>query len=156
MLTPITLKQASAFVDRLHRHNKAPRGHKFSIGLRDDGKLIGVVMCSRPVARAFDDGFTLEVSRTCTDGTPNANSMLYGAAWRAARSMGYQRCVTYTQADESGISLRAAGWRRVKRLPPRWSWAEHTADPRLVAMRDPIGNGGVARVLWEVRSGVFA
>ncbi len=63
----------------------------------------------RPVARAFDDGLTLEVNRTCTDGTRNANSMLYGAVWRAARAMGYARCITYTQHDESGASLKAAG-----------------------------------------------
>jgi hypothetical protein len=39
------------------------------------------------VARHYDDGLTLEVNRTCTDGTRNANSMLYGAVWRAAKAM---------------------------------------------------------------------
>jgi hypothetical protein len=109
-------------------------------------------MCGRPVARAFDDGFTLEVNRTCTDGTRNANSMLYGAAWRAGKAMGYTRCITYTQHDECGTSLRAAGWIRVKEIQPRKSWAESTKDARLVAMRDEVGNGGVARVLWEIRA----
>jgi hypothetical protein len=151
-LEPITFRAACAFVAALHRHNKPPRGHKFSIGLRDGDQLVGVVMTSRPVARAFDDGLTLEIVRTCTDGTTNANSMLYGAAWRAAKAMGYLRCVTYTQAEESGASLRAAGWRRVRELEPRGSWAASTKDPRLVAMRDPVGNGGVARVLWEIVS----
>jgi len=148
-LEPITFRAACAFVAALHRHNKPPRGHKFSIGLRDGERLVGVVMCGRPVARGFDDGLTLEVARTCTDGTLNANSMLYGAAWRAAKAMGYRRCVTYTQADETGASLRAAGWRRVRELTPRGSWGESTRDVRLVAMRDPVGTGGVARVLWE-------
>ena len=151
-IIPVTFREAQAFVAALHRHNKPPKGHKFSIGLSDGKKLVGVVMVGRPIARAFDNGRTCEVNRTCTDGTPNANSMLYGAAWRAARAMGYLRCVTYTQHDESGASLRAAGWVRVKNLPSRGSWAESTKNPRLAAMRDVIGNGGVDRVLWEIRS----
>jgi hypothetical protein len=108
-------------------------------------------MAGRPVARHLDNGFTLEVNRTCTDGTRNANSMLYGAAWRAAKAMGYTRCITYTQADECGASLRAAGWRIVKRLPPRPSWAE--SSKKLKDIRDPVGNGGVERVLWEITCG---
>lgn len=113
--------------------------------------LVGVAIAGRPVARALDDGLTLEVARTCTDGTRNANSMLYGAIWQAARAMGYTRCVTYTQHDESGASLRAAGWVRSAQLAARKGWAESTADPELRAMRDAVGNGGVERVRWEIR-----
>jgi hypothetical protein len=149
-IRPITLKQACAFVETLHRHNKPPRGHKFSIGVDAGDVLVGVVMAGRPIARAYDDGLTLEVTRSCTDGTPNVNSMLYGAAWRCGKAMGYRRCITYTQGRELGVSLRAAGWRRVKDIPARGSWADHTKDPRLVAMRDAKGNGGVDRVLWEI------
>ena len=148
---PITFRQACEFVARLHRHNKPPRGHKFSIGLFDADKLVGVAMAGRPVARAFDDGLTIEVNRTCTDGTRNANSMLYGAVWRAAKSMGYRRCITYTQADEAGASLRAAGFAKVRELAARASWAESSV--KLKAKRDPVGNGGVPRVLWELRAG---
>lgn len=144
---PVTFRQACAFVESLHRHNKPPRGHKFSIGLFSGEQMVGVAMAGRPVARAFDDGLTLEVNRTCTDGTKNANSMLYGAVRRAARAMGYTKVITYTQADESGASLRAAGFQRVKELAARKSWAESSV--KLKAIRDAIGNGGVARVLWE-------
>lgn len=63
----------------------------------------------RPVARHLDDGWTLEVNRLCTDGTRNACSMLYAAAWRAARAMGYKRLIPYILDTESGTSLRAAG-----------------------------------------------
>lgn len=122
------------------------------MGVKSGAVLVGVATAGRPVARHFDNGITLEINRTCTDGSRNANSMLYGAVWRAARAMGYCRCITYTQADESGASLRAAGWTRVKELRPRGSWAASTSDTRLLAMRDPIGNGGVARVLWEIRT----
>lgn len=150
-IRPITLRAAAAFIAEHHRHNKPPRGHKFSISLWDGNQMVGVATAGRPVARHFDDGLTLEVNRTCTDGTPNANSMLYGAIWRAAKAMGYIRCVTYTQHDECGASLRAAGWAKVKEIAARQSWAASTADERLRSMRDPVGNGGVARVLWEIK-----
>jgi|SRR6187455_589391 len=149
-IVPITFRRACAFVTEIHRHNKAPRGHKFSIGLQSDGVLVGVVMVGRPIARALDDGRTAEVNRTCTDGTPNANSMLYGAAWRACKAMGYRRCVTYTQADESGASLRAAGWVKVADLPARGSWAESSVV--LKGLRDQEGNGWQARQRWEIKS----
>jgi len=73
IIVPITFRTACDFVALLHRHNKPPRGHKFSIGLENEGVLVGVGMAGRPVARHFDDGLTLEVNRTCTDGTANAN-----------------------------------------------------------------------------------
>lgn len=147
---PITLRQAQAFVAEHHRHNKPPRGWKFGVSVMRGDELVGVATAGRPVARLLDNGLTLEVNRTCTDGSKNANSMLYGAVWRAAKAMGYRRGITYTQADECGASLRAAGWRRVKEMPPRGSWAQSTKDEALKAKRDPVGNGGVARVLWEI------
>ena len=148
-IVPVDFRTACIFVSLIHRHNKPPAGHKFSVGVADDdGYLVGVAMVGRPVARHFDDGLTLEVNRTCTFGTPNANSMLYGAAWRAAKALGYRRLLTYTQGDESGATMRAVGWRRVKDLPPRASWAESSVALR--DKRDPVGNGGVARVLWEI------
>lgn len=149
-IRPITLRAACAFIAEHHRHNKPPRGHKFSIAVHQGESLVGVVCAGRPIARHFDDGFTLEVNRSCTDGTRNANSMLYGAVWQAARAMGYRKCITYTQADESGASLRAAGWVRVKELEPRKGWAESSSGD-LAAMRDAVGNGGVARVLWSIQ-----
>lgn len=153
-IVPITLRVANDFVALHHRHNKRTAGHKFSVGLQCDGCLVGVAIAGRPVARALDDGLTLEVNRTCTDGTRNANSMLYGAVWRAARAMGYLRCVTYTQHRESGASLRAAGWILAKDLPPRASWKE--ASKKLAHLRDDVGTGGVARQRWEIRSASFA
>jgi hypothetical protein len=36
--------------------------------------------------------------------------MLYGAAWRVARAMGYRKIITYTLKSEHGTSLKAAGW----------------------------------------------
>lgn len=109
-IVPITLEEANAFVTMNHRHHKAVIGHKFSIAAADGATVHGVAIVGRPVARGNDDGWTLEVNRCCTDGTRNACSMLYGAAWRAAKAMGYRRLLTYTLPEEGGASLRAAGW----------------------------------------------
>lgn len=156
-IRPITLRAACAFVATHHRHNKPVRGHKFSISAWRDEEMVGVVNAGRPVARQLDNGLTLEVNRSCTlDGRsplPNghadgAASALYGAVWRAAKAMGYRRCITYTQGDEDGRSLRAAGWRKVKDLPARGSWSDSSV--KLKDIRDPVGSGGVPRTLWEI------
>lgn len=110
-IVPITLRKANEFVAAHHRHHKPARGHKFSIAVSDGVNIRGVVIAGRPVARALDNGEVLEVNRLCTDGAKNACSMLYGAARRAAKAMGYRKIITYTLPDEGGTSLRAAGWR---------------------------------------------
>ena len=101
-------------MDTYHRHHKPPQGHKFSIAVNDVGEICGVVMIGRPVARHFDDGWTLEVTRLCTiDGHKNVASMLYGAAWRATRAMGYKRLISYILKEETGTSLVAAGYKEI-------------------------------------------
>lgn len=108
---PIELKQANEFVARLHRHHDPVYRDKLRIGCEVDAKLCGVVQLGRPVARALDDGKTIEVVRLCTDGTPNACSFLYGRAARVAKDLGYSRIITYILDTETGISLRASGWK---------------------------------------------
>lgn len=109
-LQPITYKEACVFIAEHHRHHLPPQGWKYGIAVNDGAAIIGVITVGRPVARGLDNGWTLEVTRCCTIGTHNAASMLYGAAWRAAKALGYRRLVTYTLASEIGTSLRAAGW----------------------------------------------
>lgn len=110
-LRPITFALACDFIDRHHRHHKRPQGWKFGTSVWDENKMVGVIIVGRPVARMLDNGKTLEVTRCCTDGTKNAASLLYGAVWRAAKSLGYEKVITYTLAEEPGTSLRAAGWK---------------------------------------------
>lgn len=112
-LSPITLKEARKFVTKNHRHHKAPQGGLFAVAVSSGASMRGVAIVGRPVARMLADGWTAEVTRLCTDGARNACSMLYAAAWRACRALGYRRLVTYTLASESGASLRGAGWRLV-------------------------------------------
>lgn len=109
-VTPITLREANAFVAQHHRHHRPTRGCICCVAVSEGDVVRGVAIIGRPVSRRLQDGWTAEVLRCCTDGTPNACSMLYGAAWRAARALGYRRLVTYTLPEEGGASLRGAGW----------------------------------------------
>lgn len=143
-IVPVTFAQAKAFVAEHHRHHEPSAFMRFCVGVANAGELVGVAVAGNPKARMLQDGRTLEVTRSCTDGTRNANSMLYGAIWRAAKALGWRRCLTYTQAGESGTSLRAAGWVAVAELEPRPGW-DTPSRPR--ADR---GAGGIARVRWEI------
>ena len=111
-IIPVELKEANQFVALHHRHHKPVQGHRFSVGVVDaDGRLRGACIVGRPVARlAGHPRRVLEVTRLVTDGTPNACSMLYSAAARVGRHLGYERIQTYILESESGTSLKATGW----------------------------------------------
>jgi hypothetical protein len=143
-LVPVSQTVAHDCVTRWHRHNAAPPGSIIRVGAADDaGKLVAVGLAGRPVARHYDDGVTLEVTRVSCDGTRNATSMLYAALTRAAFALGYRRVITYTHADESGASLRGAGWRVLASRPPRKGW-DTVSRPR-----DDARYVTTARTLWE-------
>lgn len=110
VVRPITLRAANAFVEQHHRHHKPARGCIFCVSVWLDDELRGVAIVGRPLARMLQDGLTCEVLRVCTDGTRNACSKLYATVAKAARSLGYERVITYTLPEEGGASLRAAGW----------------------------------------------
>lgn len=132
-LRPITRDEAFAYIAAHHRHHKPPVGDLWRHAVHDDnGMLVGVAIVGRPVARPLDDGLTVEVTRVCTVGAPNADSMLYGAARRAADAKGYRRGLTYILASEwdrfddgerrvGGAGARAAGYRFLWRVKGR-SW----------------------------------
>lgn len=139
---PLTLTAAKQLVTDWHRHHKAPVGGLFAIGAEDNGKLVGAVIIGRPVARMLQDGFTAEVTRCVTDGTPNACSFLYAAAWRAARAMGYTRLITYTLAAEPGTSLVAGGWKALYQTKDRPKGWDTPSRPRTSGEQ-------VSKILWE-------
>jgi hypothetical protein len=146
-IVPLTLKAANAFVAVHHRHHKPVIGHKFSIGLESAGAIVGCCIVSRPTARMSDDGRTCEVLRLCTDGTRNACSMLYRAAWRCAKEMGYRRLLTYTLPEEGGASLRAAGFVRIGEAGGgSWSRALRPRDDKHPLQR---------KVRWELREAEY-
>lgn len=120
----------------------------FACGVEENGELVGVAIASRPTQYKLDDGRTMEITRVCSDGTPNACSKLYAALCRAASAIGYERAITYTLAEEPGTSLRAAGFTIAANVP-----AMATTTGRRVRMqtdlfgeeRRPPG----AKIRWE-------
>lgn len=143
-LQPITQKEAFAFISKHHRHHQKPVGWKFGVAVNNGVEVVGVITVGRPVARHLDDGWTLEVNRCCTDGTKNACSMLYGAAWWATKALGYRQLITYVLASESGASLRASGWNVVgKRGGGSW---DAPSRPRVQTAPTE------EKMLWEVNA----
>ena len=63
--------------------------------------------------KSREERFRLKQRRTALRGIRNACSMLYAAAWRAARAMGYHKLITYILDGEDGASVKAAGWKCV-------------------------------------------
>lgn len=107
-IVPISLKQANDFVETHHRHNKKVVSHKVSIGLEENGELVGVGIAGIPIARLLDDGKTLELRRICVkEGKPNGCSMLMARLKQIGQLMGYEKVITYTLQRESGSSLKA-------------------------------------------------
>lgn len=140
---PLHIRQANEFVAQHHRHNLPTVGGKFAVGAAVDGKLVGVAIAGRPVARKLDDGQTLEVLRVCTDGTRNACSFLYGRVKRIGQLMGYSRIITYTLADESGASLPPTAFRVVGEVRPQ-EWSVPSRP------RKSQGVYGKSKLKWEL------
>ena len=112
-VVPVELEQANAVIAAWHRHHKPCVGHRFSLGVVDsDGTLHAAAVVGRPVARlGGHPSKVLEVTRLVSDGTRNCCSMLYSAAARTGKEMGFERIQTYILADEeTGSSLKASGW----------------------------------------------
>ena len=143
-LVPCTISDAREFVRQVHRHHGAPVSGLFAVACAAAGQIVGVTIIGRPVARALQDGFTAEVTWVATTGARNACSLLYAAAWRACRALGYLRLITYTLASESGTSLRAAGWRVVGETKAE-SW-HRSSRPRVD--RSPLQ----VKLRWEASS----
>ncbi len=106
----VELSEANSFIAEVHRHHKPVQGHRFSIGVEHGGKLVGVAVVGRPVARMTDQKNVAEVTRLATDGTRNACSFLYAQCARAAQELAFTSIQTFILATEPGTSLRAAGW----------------------------------------------
>jgi len=121
-IIPLNLREANEFVKKYHRHSKPAQGCKFCIGCEKDGKLVGVAIAGRPVARYLDDKKTIEITRVCTDGTKNASSFLYSRCKRISQLLGYEKIITYTLKKECGSSLKAIGAKvEVETYPHSWN-----------------------------------
>ena len=104
------------------------------------------------------DGETIEIVRVATTGTRNANSKLYGAICRAATALGYGRAVTYTLDSESGVSLRASGFKETGRVSKNESWSRRQTfgdlghQELLFGDKYPVHDG--EKIRWEKQLGI--
>jgi hypothetical protein len=140
---PLELAEADAFVVQHHRHHGSVGGHRFSIGVVDEQDILhGCAIVGRPVS-GTDPKRVIEVTRCCTDGTPNACSVLYSAAARAAQAIGYERIQTYIYKSEHGASLKASGWQYDRDAHPSGRHRERSDG----TTRDTT-HVGIEKTLW--------
>jgi hypothetical protein len=105
------VKQALPFVARVHRRLPKVQGAMWAISARVGDEVIGCALVGNPARMWMEDSAVLAVLRVAViEGNRNACSMLYGACSRAAQAMGAEDLVTYTEGDETGVTLKAAGW----------------------------------------------
>lgn len=79
-LTPITQKDAVAYFKKYSDY----RGEfDFAICVKEGEKMHGVIALNA-------DGNKFSLGHIWTDGNAHIGSLLYGAAWRVAKAMGYR------------------------------------------------------------------
>ena len=119
---PISLTESNIFVAEHHRHHLPVTRDKFRVACEVDGKIVGVANVGNLVARKLCDGYTLEVTRLCTDGTKDVCSFLYSRCARICKEMGYKKIITYILETGDGTSLKASGWHLDKENAGGVSW----------------------------------
>lgn len=137
-IVPLTLRIANDFVEAHHRHSSRTSndGGKFAIGLEFEGRLIGVAIVGRPVARMLQQEGTAELLRCCVsaDAPTGAGKSLNARCKRIWQLMGGTKLVTYTLATEKGGSLSGAGFTRQAKVKGR-CWNGGKRSDREIAMR---------------------
>lgn len=81
-ITPLSIEEAQVFLEAHGRHYKADGVPVFAIGYADHGAAI----------IGHRNGEAVLIHIYC-DGVSEGYTMLYGAAWRAAKALGYKRMV---------------------------------------------------------------
>jgi hypothetical protein len=84
-LFPMTVQEASQFLSSHERHYKTKAYPVFAIGLKDK-ETRGAVIVGRKGSEAV-------LAHIYCDGVSQGYTLLYGAAWRAAKALGYSRMV---------------------------------------------------------------
>lgn len=80
-IVPVTPTNARMHIDAAH-HVMPAAPFDFAIAVEKDGKLLGVI-------GMYADGLKCSLGHLWTSGEPLVGSVLYGAAWRACKALGY-------------------------------------------------------------------
>lgn len=142
-IKPVSLQESNEFIEQYHNTHKRIYGFKFGVGIvNEDNKLIGVATAGRPVSRHLDDGYTIEITRVCTNHSEkNMSSRLIGALSRASKALGYKKIISYTLVEEEGISFKASNFSPVHTTKAE-TW---NRDKRKRIDKAPIGK----KIRWE-------
>lgn len=126
---------------------RSPCGGLFGVVISTRVATKAVAIVGRPVRPAPDDGFTLEVTRTRTDGCVAMEVVVYRAIWQLVRLCGYRRLITHTETGAIRRGLAGLSLVPVAAVPPRA--ASH------VPRRLRVGRGvdGARRIRWEIVPG---
>lgn len=153
-IIPLGLREANDFVEAHHRHSARTSndGGKFAIGLEHDGKLVGVAIVGRPIARGIQQMHgpgTAELLRCCIGpGAPEGSGKkLNSRCKRIWQLMGGVRLVTYTLASESGGSLSGAGFKKEAFVPGR-QWSGSKRGDRPIADQPKFRWGAALKEIW--------
>lgn len=92
-----------------HRHLKKVTGGRFAVAVTEAGEVVGVGIAGSPWQEWEGTG-RIVITRVATNGARNACSMIYRSLTRAAKALAYSEVWTYTLTEESGASLRGAGF----------------------------------------------
>ena len=126
-ITPCSLREATAFIERHHRHHKPPRGGLFAMACSSGSRVVGVAIVGRPVARHLQDGFTAEVIRLASDEAwgDAVNIGWAGGAWARARELGLRgvdhaayvlNALRRSPVQAICSALYSASWRAVRAM----------------------------------------
>ena len=116
-LQPITVKAAIQWVRETHRHLPVIQGGLFASAVQCDGRTVAAGIAVNP-ARVWQGTGRVVIGRVAAipgleavgEHASPACTMILGSLCRAAKALGYTEAWTYTLPDESGASLRAAGF----------------------------------------------
>lgn len=79
---PISTREAASIL-RSNTTSRDPLTEHFAIAAREGKKVRGVIAM-------FADGEECKLATIWTDTGPQIGTLLYGAAWRAAKALGYK------------------------------------------------------------------
>jgi len=81
-IVPLSIRQAEKFLRKHGRHYKTPATPVCAIGVKDTELHGAAVLGCHPNGSA-------ELSHIYCDGSSQGYTLLYGAAWRVLKAMGY-------------------------------------------------------------------
>lgn len=117
VVRPMTVKAAIDWVRKTHRHLPVIQGGLFATSVQRDGRTVAAGIAVNP-ARVWQGTGRVVIGRVAAipgleavgEHASPACTMILGSLCRAAKALGYVEAWTYTLPDESGASLRAAGF----------------------------------------------